>query len=94
LDKIQVDSYKFSPPWKFRQPNISLKLMQDKKQNILHQLIMAVFLRKNATEFEDHVDIYTDWSLVGNKPAAKVIILHTPLPIQKPLITGLFSFDA
>ena len=85
LDKIQVDSFKFPPPWKFCQPNVSLKLIQDKKENIPHQLIRAEFLRKKATEFKDHLHIYTDGSLVGNKSAAAAVIPQTSLSIQKPL---------
>jgi hypothetical protein len=55
------------------------------RENIPHQLIMAEFLIKKATEFKDHLYIYTDGSLVGNKSATAAIIPHTSLSIQKPL---------
>ena len=60
-------------------------LIQDKKENIPHQLIKSEFLRKRATEFKDHIRVYTDGSLIGNKPATAPIIPHTSLTIQRPL---------
>jgi hypothetical protein len=60
LDKIQLDSFKFPPPWQFCQPNVCLKLIQDTKENIPHQLIMALKAVKNKPPHFSKVAIFSD----------------------------------